>query len=170
MCVNWAYRRAPRWQRDGTQLSLMGLMTRFRGTAPAKPVGTLLHVTSAAAPTDRQLTAGRVAAALVALEAVALAGFALYYLVSLLRGEGSDTTIVIMSVVTMVVFIVGLAYVAAGLRRRHPRAQAPAIAFNFLLVPLGIAMFQFAPAWLAAVVLGAALAVIYCTLQMGRLD
>lgn len=126
-------------------------------------------MTSTAAPTSRQLTSGRVAAALVALEALALAGFALYYLVSLLRGEGTDATIVTMSIVTMIVFMVGLGYVAAGLRRRHPRAQAPAIAFNFLLVPLGIAMFQFAPPWLAAVVLGTAVAVIYCTLRMGRL-
>lgn len=127
-------------------------------------------MTSASAPTPQQLTRGRVAAGLVALEALAIAGFAVFYLVELVLGEGQDPMIVIMSVVTMLVFVVGLGYVAAGLRRRHPRAQAPAIAFNGLLVPLGIALFQFAPAWLAATVLVAAVVTIVSVIGMGRLD
>ncbi|GAA1143316.1 hypothetical protein GCM10009583_11620 [Ornithinicoccus hortensis] len=101
---------------------------------------------------------------------MAIAGFAVFYLVELVLGEGQDPMIVIMSVVTMLVFVVGLGYVAAGLRRRHPRAQAPAIAFNGLLVPLGIALFQFAPAWLAATVLIAAVVTIVSVIGMGRLD
>ena len=90
------------------------------------------------APTGRQLALGRCAAVLVGLEALAIAGFAVFYLVELVLGESTDVMIVLMSVVTMAVFVVGLSYVAAGLWRRHPRAQAPAIAFNFLLVPLGL--------------------------------
>ena len=125
---------------------------------------------SVAPPTDRQLTLGRLAAVLVGLEALVLAGFVVFYLVELVLGEGSDVMIVLMSVVTMTVFVVGLSYVSVGLWRRHPRAQAPAIAVNFLLVPLGIAMFQFAPAWLAAAVLVTAVATIASTLLMGRLD
>lgn len=121
-------------------------------------------------PTARQLLLGRVAAILVGLEVLVIAGFAVFYLVELVLGKGSDVMIVLMSVVTMVVFIVGLSYVSAGLWRRHPRAQAPAIAFNFLLVPLGIAMFQFAPAVLAGAVLVAAVVTIASTLLMGRLD
>lgn len=121
-------------------------------------------------PTAAQLLLGRVAATIVALEVLVIVGFAAFYLVELVRGEGSDVMIVLMSVVTMVVFIVGLSYVSVGLWRRHPRAQAPAIAFNFLLVPLGIAMFQFAPAVLAAAVLVAAVFTIAATLLMGRLD
>lgn len=123
-----------------------------------------------AAPTDRQFTLGRCAAVLVGLEAVAIAGFAVFYLVELVLGESTDVMIVLMSVVTMAVFVVGLSYVSAGLWQRHPRAQAPAIAFNFLLVPLGIAMFQFAPAWLAATILITAIGTIACALLMGRLD
>lgn len=125
---------------------------------------------SPAPPTDRQLALGRCAAVLVGLEALAIAGFAVFYLVELVLGESTDVMIVLMSVVTMAVFVVGLSYVAAGLWRRHPRAQAPAIAFNFLLVPLGIAMFQFAPAWLAATILVTALVTIASTLLMGRLE
>lgn len=125
--------------------------------------------TTAATPTDRQVLLGRTAAVLVGLEALVIAGFAVFYLVELVLGEGSDPMVVLMSALTMVVFVVGLSYVSAGLWRRHPRAQAPAIAFNFLLVPLGIAMFQFAPPLLAGAILVGAVATIACTALMGRL-
>lgn len=121
-------------------------------------------------PTDRELLLGRVAAVLVGLEVLVIAGFAIFYLIELILGEGSDPMIVLMSALTMVVFVVGLGYASAGLWRRHPRAQAPAIAFNFLLVPLGIAMFQFASPWLAGAVLVGAVATIASTFLMGRLD
>lgn len=120
-------------------------------------------------PTPRQRNAGLIAAGLVGLEAVAVAGFAAYYLVELALGEATDALIVIMSVMTMAVFVIGLAYTAKGLLRRHPRAQAPAIAFNFLVVPLGIALFQFAPWWVAAPVLLAGAGTIASALLMGRL-
>lgn len=120
-------------------------------------------------PTGRQVLLGKVASVLVGLEALVIAGFAIFYLVELVLGEGSDPMIVLMSALTMVVFVVGLSYVSAGLWRRHPRAQAPAIAFNFLLVPLGIAMFQFAPPLLAGAILVAAVATIASTALMGRL-
>jgi hypothetical protein len=122
------------------------------------------------APTPRQLTTGRAAAALVALEALVVAGFAVFYLYELAMGKGQDLMVVIMSVVTMVVFVIGLAYTAKGLLARHPRAQAPAIAFNFLLVPLGIAMFQFAPWWLAAAVLALGVVTIAAVFLMGKLE
>ncbi|WP_134773784.1 hypothetical protein [Ornithinimicrobium flavum] len=126
--------------------------------------------TSRVAPTPRQLSTGRAAAALVALEAVIIAGFAVFYLYELAIGEGQDLMVVIMSVVTMVVFVIGLSYTAKGLLARHPRAQAPAIAFNFLLVPLGIAMFQFAPWWLAAGILVLGVTTIAAVFLMGRLE
>lgn len=122
-----------------------------------------------AVPTEREVLSGRVAAVLVGAEALALAGIALFYLVELLLGEGTDVMIILMSVLTMAVFVVGLGYVSVGLWRRHPRAQAPAIAVNFLLVPLGIAMFQFAPGWLAATILVTAVVTIAAALRMGRL-
>jgi hypothetical protein len=127
-------------------------------------------VSTPASPTPRQLTLGRVAAAIVGAEALAITGFAVFYLLELLQGQGSDPVVVVMSIVTMLVFVVGLGYVAYGLWTRHPRAQAPAIAANGLLVPLGIAMFQFAPPLVAAVVLVGAVTTIVATIGMGRLD
>lgn len=120
-------------------------------------------------PTSWQLGLGRLAAALVALEALVIVGFVVFYGYEVAVGEGTDLLIVIMSAVTMLVFVIGLAYTAKGLLRRHPRAQAPAIAFNFLLVPLGIAMFQFAPWWAAAGVLVLGVGTIAAVLLMGRL-
>lgn len=121
-------------------------------------------------PTPREILAGRVATGLVALEAVALAAIAVFYVYELVLGRGTDLMVVIMSVVTMVVFVIGLAYTAKGLHVRHPRAQAPAIALNFLLVPLGIAMFQFAPVWLAVLVLAVGAGTVAAVFLMGRLD
>lgn len=120
-------------------------------------------------PTPRERAAGRVGTVLVAAEAVVLAGIALFYVYELIIGRGTDLMIVIMSVVTILVFVVGLAYTAKGLHVRHPRAQAPAVAFNFLMVPLGIAMFQFAPGWLASTVLVVGVATVVSVLFMGRL-
>ena len=48
--------------------------------------------------------------------------------------------------------------------------QAPAIAFNFLLVPLGIALFPVAPVWVAAGVLVLGVATVAATFLMGRLE
>ncbi len=131
---------------------------------------TLLLVTDFVPPTPAQVTAGKVAGTLVGIEAVAVAGFAVFYLIELLRGEGSDPVVIIMTVVMMLIFVVGLGYIAYGLWTRHPRAQAPAIAVNGLLLPLGIAMFQFAPALLAGSILLGAVIVIVATLRMGQLD
>lgn len=137
---------------------------------PGGPADTLQTVTAQTAPTPGRLLAGRVAGVLVGVEAVAVAGFAVFYLIGLLRGEGSDPVVVVMSIVLLLVFVVGLGYVAYGLWTRHPRAQAPAIAANGLLVPLGIAMFQFAPFWAAGTVLVVAVVVIVATIRMGQLD
>jgi hypothetical protein len=127
------------------------------------------HRDASTDPTPRELIAGRVATVLVALEALALAGIAAFYVYELVLGRGTDLMVVIMSVVTMVVFVIGLAYTAKGLHARHPRAQAPAVALNFLLVPLGIAMFQFAPAWLATLVLVVGAGTVAAVFLMGRL-
>ncbi len=128
------------------------------------------HRNATTDPTPRELLAGQVAAVLVALEAVVLAGVALFYVYELLIGEGTDVMVVVMSVVTILVFVLGLAYAAKGLRARHPRAQAPAAAFNFLMVPMGIVMFQFAPWWLALAVLVVAVCTVASVLLMGRLE
>lgn len=121
-------------------------------------------------PTQRQRGAGKVASGLVGLEAVVVAGFAAFYAVELALGEGSDPTVVVMSIVTMLIFVVGLGYVSVGLWRRHPRSQAPAMAFNGLMVPLGIALFQFAPPSLATAVVAGGVCVILLCFSMGQLD
>ncbi|CAN5495463.1 hypothetical protein BH23ACT6_BH23ACT6_21160 [soil metagenome] len=127
-------------------------------------------MSSSTPPTGAQVLAGQIAGVLVALEAVAIAGFAVFYLVELLAGQGSDVVVVLMSIVTMLFFVVALSYVAVGLWRRHPRSQAPAMAFNLLLVPLGIALFPLASSWLAAVVLLSGVAVIVAAFRMGQLE
>lgn len=128
------------------------------------------HPDAVSAPTSRELLAGRVATALVGLETLALLGIAAFYVYELVLGHGTDLVVVIMSVVTILVFVIGLVYTAKGLRARHPRAQAPAIAVNFLLLPLGIAMFQFAPWWLAGLVVVVSVATIAAVFLMGRLE
>ncbi len=132
-------------------------------SAPGRP-------DAVSAPTARELLAGRVATALVGLEALALLGIAGFYVYELVLGHGTDLVVVIMSVVTILVFVIGLGYTAKGLRARHPRAQAPAIAVNFLLLPLGIAMFQFAPWWLAGLVVVVSAVTIAAVFLMGRLE
>ncbi|MGB3763854.1 MAG: hypothetical protein WA966_11585 [Ornithinimicrobium sp.] len=127
-------------------------------------------MTTPAEPTARQQSAGRLAAILVGLEALVIAGFAGFYAVELLLGEGSDPVVVIMSIVTMLVFVIGLGYVSAGLWARHPRAQAPAMAFNGLMIPLGLALFQFAPTAVAVAVLATGVVVIIAAFRMGQLD
>lgn len=117
-----------------------------------------------------ELAAGRAAAALVAVEAVVIAGFAAFYLYELATGRGQDPVVVIMSVVTMAVFVIGLAYTAKGLLARHPRAQAPALAFNVLMVPLGLALFQLVPWWVAGGVLLLGVGTVASVLLMGRLE
>lgn len=120
-------------------------------------------------PTGSQEVAGRVAGTLVGAEAVFITGLAVFYLLELLRGQGSDVVVVLMLIVTMLVFVVALAYVSVGLWRRHPRSQAPAIAFNLLLVPLGIALFPLTSAFLAAAILCCGVAVIVAAFRMGQL-
>lgn len=155
-----------------------------RGTVPAgsgaPPSGTYDGAMTSADPvtdppppreaTPRELAAGRLATALVALEALVVLGIVGFYGYEVAIGEGEDLMIIIMSVVTMLVFVIGLVYTAKGLMARHPRAQAPAIAFNFLLIPLGIAMFQFAPWWMAGGVLVLGVTTIAAVFLMGRLE
>ncbi len=121
-------------------------------------------------PTQRQQQASKLASGLVGIEAVVVSGFAAFYGVELFLGQGSDPTVVVMSIVTLLIFVVGLSYVSAGLWKRHPRSQAPAMAFNGLMIPLGIALFQFAPASVATAVVMGGIAVILSCFAMGQLD
>lgn len=142
----------------------------YHGAVTDHPLDMPAEQQGASPPTERQMRAGRVAASLVAVEALIITGFAGFYLYELLIGQGQDLLVIIMSVVTMVLFVIALVYTALGLARRHPRAQAPAIAFNFLMVPLGIALFEFAPWWAAVGVLTLGVGTVVSTFLMGALD
>jgi len=140
------------------------------GRAQGRDIVLLVTTPMSSEPTQRQHHASKLASGLVGLEAVVVAGFAAFYGVELFLGEGSDPTVVVMSIVTMLIFVIGLSYVSAGLWKRHPRSQAPAMAFNGLMIPLGIALFQFAPPSVAVAVVIGGIAVILSCFAMGQLD
>lgn len=121
-----------------------------------------------APPTAGQQAAGRLAAGIVALHTLVVAGFAVAYLIEVLTGGSRDTVVTLMMVLLLVVFAVGLGYVSAGLWRRHERAQAPAVAWCLLLIPAGI-VFLTNGVWVGALVVLSSLAGVFATLAMGRL-
>jgi hypothetical protein len=84
----------------------------------------------------------RLAAALCGVQALALLGFAGFYLYELAVGKGSDTGRVVMSAVVIALGGIGLALVARGWlgERRWPRT--PTIVWDLLLVPVGISLLQ----------------------------
>jgi hypothetical protein len=105
----------------------------------------------------------RVAAVLTGLQALALAGFAVYYVVELVRGEGSDGTRVVMSALLIVVAAAGLAVLARGWLGSAAWPRTPTLVWNAILLPIGISLVQgnqVAVGWLvllmAVVLIGAA--------------
>ncbi|WP_239111436.1 hypothetical protein [Phycicoccus sonneratiae] len=84
----------------------------------------------------------RAAAVLCAVQALALLGFAVFYVYELAVGEGSDATRVVMSAAVIALGAVGLGLLARGWlgERRWPRT--PTIVWDLLLVPVGISLLQ----------------------------
>ncbi|MBD3784960.1 MAG: hypothetical protein IE926_18760 [Micrococcales bacterium] len=99
----------------------------------------------------------RLAAALCGLQALALLGFAAFYLYELAVGEGSDATRVVMSALTILLGAAGLAALARGWLgdRRWPRT--PTIVWDLLLLPVGVSLFQAGRTGLGWLVTGLAL-------------
>jgi hypothetical protein len=79
-----------------------------------------------------------VAGAVVALQALALAVFAVYYLVEFVRGSGGEAARVLSSVVLIAVFAAGLALLARG----HPSVRTPTVVWELLLLPVGVGLVQ----------------------------
>ncbi len=99
-----------------------------------------------------------VAGALCAVQAVALVGFAAFFLYELAAGEGSAAARVVTSALTILLGAVGLGLVARGWlgERRWPRT--PTIVWNLLLLPVGASLLQAGRTGLGWLVLGLALA------------
>jgi len=84
----------------------------------------------------------RLAALLTGVQALALAGFAVYYVVELVLGEGSDAIRVLMSALLILVGATGLGVLARGWFGGSAWPRTPTIVWNALLVPVGISLIQ----------------------------
>jgi hypothetical protein len=84
----------------------------------------------------------RVAALLSGLQALTLAGFAVFYVVELALGEGSDAVRVVMSALLILVGAVGLGILARGWLGAASWPRTPTIVWNAILIPVGISLVQ----------------------------
>ena len=102
----------------------------------------------------------RLAAALTGVQAVALAGFAVYYVVELVLGEGSDATRVLMSALLIFVAAVVLGVLARGWLGVAAWPRTPTIVWNVILLPVGISLIQGDRVLIGWVVIAVALVVV----------
>ena len=102
----------------------------------------------------------RLAAALTGVQALALAGFAVYYVVELVLGEGSDATRVLMSGLLIFVAAVGLGVLARGWLGVAAWPRTPTIVWNVILLPVGISLIQGDRVLIGWVVIAVALVVV----------
>lgn len=84
----------------------------------------------------------RLAGLLSGLQALTLAGFAVYYVVELALGEGSDAVRVVMSALLILVGALGLGILARGWFGDASWPRTPTIVWNAILVPVGISLVQ----------------------------
>ncbi len=84
----------------------------------------------------------RLAALLSGLQALTLAGFAVYYVVELALGEGSDAVRVLMSALLILVGAVGLGILARAWLGGASWPRTPTIVWNAILLPVGISLVQ----------------------------
>lgn len=115
------------------------------------------------------LSGSRQTAAIVCLvESVVMAGFGVFFLVELLRGEGSDQMRVLTSAVLILVFA-GLVGVLARLwRGRSDWPMTPTIVWHVLLVPVAVGMVQSGQLVIGALIGLAVVAGIGSALAAGR--
>lgn len=84
----------------------------------------------------------RLAALLIGVQALALVGFAVYYVVELVLGEGSDATRVLMSALLILLGGLGLGALARGWLGAAAWPRTPTIVWSILLLPVGLSLVQ----------------------------
>lgn len=84
----------------------------------------------------------RVAAVLTGVQALALLGFAVFYLYELAVGEGSDPVRVVMSAALIALFAVGLGVLARAWLGDAAWPKTPTIVWSALLFPVGGTIVQ----------------------------
>ena len=102
------------------------------------------------------------------LQALALLGFAAYYLYELSLGEGSDATRVVMSALVILVGAVGLGVLAKGWFGERGWPRTPTLVWHLLLVPVAVSLFQAGRSLLASVVLLVALVTVVAAVAVRR--
>ncbi|MGG5260816.1 hypothetical protein [Phycicoccus avicenniae] len=84
----------------------------------------------------------RTAAVFCAGQALALLGFAVFYVYELVVGEGSDAGRVVMSAVLIAIGALGLGLLARGWLGEARWPRTPTIVWNLLVLPVGISLLQ----------------------------
>ena len=90
----------------------------------------------------RDLTTVRACAALVALQALGLAGIAVFFVVELVVADADDRVRALVTALLALAAAVGLGLVARGLGRRRRWARAPALVTDLLVLPVAWGLFQ----------------------------
>ena len=108
------------------------------------------------------------AAALCLLQALALVGFAGFYLVELVAGGASDVGAVAMSLALFLVVAAGLAYLAHRWWTGSGAVTTPTVVWNVLLVPVSVGLAQSGQPVLAVVLAVVVLIAIVAALAAGR--
>ncbi len=93
-------------------------------------------------PSGRPLVVQKVAGVLCAVEALCLIGFAVFYVVELAAGAGSDRNQVLTSAALFVVMAAGLGYLARLWWAGSPWSATPTLVWHLVLLPVVIGLFQ----------------------------
>ena len=91
-------------------------------------------------------------AALVALQALGLAGIAVFFVVELAVADADDRGRALVTALLALLAAAGLGLVARGLARGRRWARAPALVTNLLVLPVAWGLFQ-GQRWVIAVAL-----------------
>ncbi|WP_411283780.1 hypothetical protein [Lapillicoccus sp.] len=126
-----------------------------------------MRSTAPGSPRTRS-TSRTFAAALCLLQALALVGFAGFYLVELVAGGASDVGAVAMSLALFLVVAAGLAYLARRWWTGSGAVTTPTVVWNVLLVPVAVGLAQSGQLVLAAVLAVFVLLTIVAAVAAGR--
>lgn len=112
---------------------------------------------------------GLVAAAIIGLQSLACAGFAVFFLFAAPQGASlSDASHLMFSVLTMV-FAIGLAFVARGLCRGLGWPRTATVVWLLLLLPVGWALVPAGRGLVGGLILGSAIVGIGATAAESRI-